>query len=211
MSDDVAFALIMPNGEVTWYPLGDEDIVEARVAGRVAHAIDREFLVPGEPLRLIGSDVALAAPGEFEPNPAAQRIITALSRGRITQEWRGHVAIAEYEQDTETREWLWPGVMSEQVQQRIRQAVTAAGARFSKSTVMKPHRDGDAYLVGRWPVPDTGTRRFTHPRQVARFLRELPVGSSSEIIHVRDGGATEVARYWPMTVIDAVGVTDASG
>ena len=35
-ADATAFAVISPDGDITWYPLGDEDIVEARVSGRYA-------------------------------------------------------------------------------------------------------------------------------------------------------------------------------
>jgi hypothetical protein len=75
-----------------------------------------------------------------------------------------------------------------------------------KSTLMLPHQDGDEYIVRQYPHPYAGTtRRFGSGWEAADHLRTLPAGSSGEVLHVRDDGATEVARYWPMTVIDCAG------
>jgi hypothetical protein len=75
-----------------------------------------------------------------------------------------------------------------------------------KSTLMEPDREGDEYIIRGYPHPDPETtRRFTLPGELAQHIRGLPVGTGWEILHVRDGGATEVARYWPMTVIDCAG------
>jgi hypothetical protein len=114
------WVVIAPSGDLSWYPLSQTRQVEAIVGGEFAGALDAAFVDP--PLRLLASDIALAMPERFDPNPAAERIITALSGGRIIQPWRGHVALAEYGRDPDTGEWLWPVEMSEQWQQRIRDA-----------------------------------------------------------------------------------------
>jgi hypothetical protein len=119
-----AYAVISPSGDVTWYPLRAEREVEALVAGKYAGALDRRFVTG--PLRLVASDVALLFPEDFPENPAAGRIITALSGGRVSQPWRGHVALTEYDRDPGTREWLWPTEISENWQQKIREAATGS-------------------------------------------------------------------------------------
>jgi hypothetical protein len=74
-----------------------------------------------------------------------------------------------------------------------------------KSARLAPHRDGDEYIIRRYPHPDADTTiRVSTPLAAKRTLRTLTVGSSWEILHLRDDGATEVARYWPVTVIDGV-------
>jgi hypothetical protein len=127
MADVRAWAVIAPTGELTWYPLAAETEVEAIVSGeRAPGALDRASVVLGAPLRLVASDVSLLFPEDYPPNPLAQRVITALSDGRIVQPWRGHVALVEYEQDDETRELLWPGKMSPQWAEAIETAVRRA-------------------------------------------------------------------------------------
>lgn len=129
-----AWAVISPAGELTWYPMTRGREVEALVGGeRASGALDTATVTsrgipPGSgPLKVLASDVALLFPEDYPANPAAERVITELSGGRITQPWRGHVALVEYEIDEETREVLWPGVMSEQWQQRIREAAGGQG------------------------------------------------------------------------------------
>lgn len=119
-----AWAVITPSGEVDWHPLSKEHAVRALVGGeRAPGALATATVAAGcGPLKVLASDVALLFPDDYPPNPAAQRIITELSAGRIIQPWRGHVALVEYEADPDTGEVLWPGVMSEQWQQRIREA-----------------------------------------------------------------------------------------
>jgi hypothetical protein len=75
-----------------------------------------------------------------------------------------------------------------------------------KSTEMEPDRPGDEYIIRRYPHPDQQTtRRFGTPPELVQHIRRLPVGTGWEILHVRDGGRSVVARYWPMTVIDCAG------
>jgi hypothetical protein len=116
-----AWALISPAGELTWRPLADTPKVEAIAPG----ALDSAFVAG--PLRVMASDIALVAPDHYLPNLVAERVIAALSGGRILQPWRGHVALVQYEQDAATGEWLWPGEMSPAWAERITGAVGAAG------------------------------------------------------------------------------------
>jgi hypothetical protein len=75
------------------------------------------------------------------------------------------------------------------------------------SILMQPHQDGDEYIVRRYPVPQPREQqgRFGSGWEAAEYLRQQEVATSWEILHIRNGGATEVARYWPMTVIDCAG------
>jgi len=117
-----AWAVIAPDGGLTWYPLADMAYVEAVVSGDYAPgALDRAFV--SGPLRVMASDVALLASEHYAPNPAARHVITRLSGGRIIQPWRGHVALVQYDRDDETGEWLWPREMSGKWAQRIADAV----------------------------------------------------------------------------------------
>jgi hypothetical protein len=50
-------------------------------------------------------------------------VIAELSGGRIGQPWRGYVALVQYERDSATGEWLWPGEMSAEWAERITAAV----------------------------------------------------------------------------------------
>lgn len=116
-----AWAVISPDGQLTWHPLTETAQVEALVSGSYAPgALDRAFVTG--PLRVLASDVAMIAPDYYPPNLLAQKMITALSEGRITQPWRGHVALVQYEQATDTGEWLWPGPMSPEWVQRVTEA-----------------------------------------------------------------------------------------
>jgi len=120
------WALTSPAGELTWRPLADTPEVEAIVSGEYAPgALDSAFVAG--PLRVMASDIALVAPDHYLPNPVAERVIAALSGGRILQPWRGHVALVQYEQDAATGEWLWPGEMSPVWAELIAGAVGAAG------------------------------------------------------------------------------------
>jgi hypothetical protein len=113
-----AWAVISPAGELTWYPLSETRNVEALVSGeRAPGALDTATVtlrgIPAGrgPLKVLASDVALLFPEDYPPNPVAQRVLTALSGGRITQPWRGAVALVEYEADPVSGEVLWPGEM----------------------------------------------------------------------------------------------------
>lgn len=119
-----AWAVIAPDGTVAWYPLSATTMVEDLVAGEVARgALDRAFVTG--PVRLMASDIALLFPDDYPANPLARRVLTALSGGRITQPWRGHVALVQYERDQDTGEWLWPGEMSPDWRAAIEAAVAA--------------------------------------------------------------------------------------
>lgn len=121
-----AWALISPAGDLTWRPLADTPEVEAVVSGEYAPgALDSAFVAG--PLRVMASDIALVVPDHYLPNPVAERVIAALSGGRIRQPWRGHVALVRYEQDAATGEWLWPSEMSPAWAELIAGAVGAAG------------------------------------------------------------------------------------
>lgn len=120
-----AWAVITPDGNLAWYPLSATAEVERIVSGDYAPgALDRAFV--SGPLRVIASDVALLAPEQYAPNPVAQRMIMNLSGGRITQQWRGCVALTEYERDDDTGEWLWPGPVSNTWAARINKAYAEA-------------------------------------------------------------------------------------
>jgi hypothetical protein len=119
-----SWAVISPAGELTWHPLTATAEVEAIVSGEYApDALDKAFV--NGPLRVMASDIALAAPEHYPPNPLARLVITALSGGRITQPWRGHIALVQYEQG-DIGEWLWPGEMDAAWSQLITEAVGAA-------------------------------------------------------------------------------------
>ena len=142
MADSVnAWAVISPAGELTWYPLSATAEVEALVGGPVAPgALDTATVTlhgipPGRgPLKVLASDIALAFPEDYAPSPVARFVLAYLSGGRITQEWRGHVALVEYEVDQDTREVLWPGGMYQHWAQDVIVAVNAAGGRESAAT-----------------------------------------------------------------------------
>ena len=128
-----AWAVISPGGELAWYPLTATGEVEALVSGgRALGALDTATVTLGGPLRVLASDVALLFPEDYPFNPVAARALDVLSGGRLSQPWRGHVALVEYEQDTgpgSIGEWLWPCEMSPGWAQRVTEAVIAAGGR----------------------------------------------------------------------------------
>lgn len=113
-----AYAVITPAGELTWYPLGRAVDVEAIVGGAVAPGALATVTVaaariPGRgPLKCLASDISLLFPAEYQENPVARTVLEALSGGRVSQPWRGAVAIVEYAADPATGEVLWPGEMS---------------------------------------------------------------------------------------------------
>lgn len=115
------WAVITPDGTLTWYPPAATAKVEAIVSGSYAPgATDGCFVYP--PLRVLASDVALLAPEHYEPNPVAELVITTLSGGRITQPWRGAVALYECERDTgpgSIGEWIGPMVMTPEFRELI--------------------------------------------------------------------------------------------
>lgn len=137
MSDTSAWAVITPDGELAWYPLGATREVEALVGGtRAPGALDTatvtRALFGRGPLKVLASDVALLFQEDYPPNPVAQAVLSALSGGRITQPWRGHVALVEYEADQATGEVLWPGEMCPHWAGQVARAVAAAGGRTGK-------------------------------------------------------------------------------
>jgi hypothetical protein len=52
-------------------------------------------------------------PHKFKPNELAQRVITKLSDGRVTQRWAGDVVLCEYDRDLVTGEVGFPQPMTE--------------------------------------------------------------------------------------------------
>jgi hypothetical protein len=120
-----AWAVITPDGDLAWYPLGAGIEVEALVGANYAPGALARAYVTG-PIRVLASDVALLAPEHYPSNPVARVVITALSETRISQPWRGHVALVQYDQDEVTGEWLWPMEMDELWRERITKAVALA-------------------------------------------------------------------------------------
>jgi hypothetical protein len=125
-----AWAVISPDGELTWYPLNKAREVEALVGGPVAPgALDTATVTVAGiptgrgPLKVLASDIALLFPDDYAPNPLARTVLRALSDGRIDQPWRGAVALVEYEVDQNTREVLWPGEMCSRWAEAIKTAV----------------------------------------------------------------------------------------
>jgi hypothetical protein len=120
-----AWAVIAPDAELTWYPLGAGVDVEALVSADYAPGALARAFVTG-PIRVLAPDVGLLAPEHYALNPVARVVITALSEARITQPWRGHVALVQYDQDDVTGEWLWPMEMEALWRERITKAVVLA-------------------------------------------------------------------------------------
>lgn len=134
-----AWAVITPAGELAWYPLTATAEVEALVSGeRAPGALDTATVTlhgipPGRgPLKVLASDIALLFPGDYPPSPVAARVLDILSGGRISQPWRGHVALVEYETDPSDGEVLWPGEMCPHWAALIAAAVIAAGGQAGK-------------------------------------------------------------------------------
>jgi hypothetical protein len=120
-----AWAVITPDGDLAWYPLTATAEVEALVSGDYAPGALARAFVTG-PIRVLASDVGLLAPEHYALNPVARVVISALSEARITQPWRGHVALVQYDQDERTGEWLWPMEMEAMWRERITRAVVLA-------------------------------------------------------------------------------------
>jgi hypothetical protein len=133
-----AYAVITPDGELSWYPLNRSAEVEAMVGGTVAPgALDTVTVAPARipgrgPLKCIASDVALLFPGEYDLNPLARLVLADLSGGRRDQTWRGAVALTEYLADPLTREVLWPGEMSPRWIEMVNRAVSRAREALSE-------------------------------------------------------------------------------
>lgn len=125
-----AWAVLAPDGAVTWHPLTDEVEVERIVGGRHG-ALDRRFVLPDGrcPLRLVASDVARIFPEDYPANELAGLVLAILSQGKLVQAWRGHVALVCYDRDPGTGEWLWPGEMDPAWGLRVRAAITVAQGR----------------------------------------------------------------------------------
>jgi len=127
-----AYAVITPDGNLHWYPLAGAADVEAMVGGTVAPgALDTVTVagarIPGRgPLKCLASDIALLFPGDYPPNPLAGAVLRELSGGRISQNWRGTVALVEYQADPRTGEVLWPGGMSPRWAEMVDRAVRRA-------------------------------------------------------------------------------------
>lgn len=139
MTDHNAWAVISPAGELTWYPLRATAEVEAlvgseRAPGALDTATVTRALFGRGPLKVLASDVALLFPEDYPPNPLAQRVLAALSAGRITQPWRGHVALVEYEADPASGEVLWPGEMCPHWAGVIKTAVQRASDSTGSTT-----------------------------------------------------------------------------
>jgi hypothetical protein len=127
-----AYAVITPDGELSWYPLNRSAEVEALVGGMVAPgALDTVTVAPARipgrgPLKCLASDIALLFPDEYGLNPLARLVLADLSGGRRDQTWRGSIALVEYEADPLTREVLWPGEMSPRWKDMVNAAVRRA-------------------------------------------------------------------------------------
>lgn len=118
MTDGSMWAVITPDGKLTWYPPAATAEVEKLVGGAYPGALDRAWVAG--PLRLLASDVMLLFPDKFELNPTAEAAIALLSGGLKVQPWRGAVALYEIDQDG------WSIVMCEDVALRISIAVAEA-------------------------------------------------------------------------------------
>lgn len=128
-----AYAVITPDGELSWYPLGAAATVERLVGGTVAPGALATVTVTTAgipagcgPLKVIASDIGALFPADYPLNPVAGLMLTALSGGRYVQKWHGTVALTEYETDPQTREVLWPGDMSPHWAQLIEAAAAKA-------------------------------------------------------------------------------------
>lgn len=139
-----AYAVITPAGELSWYPLARAADVERIVGGKVAPgALDTATVsaarIPGRgPLKVLASDIALLFPDQYELNPLAEAVLRALSGGRVSQSWRGCVALVEYAADPATGEALWPGEMSPRWGDVITAAVHRAREDLSTKETGQP-------------------------------------------------------------------------
>lgn len=139
-----AYAVITPAGELSWYPLERAGDVEAVVGGTVAPGALATVTVAGAripgrgPLKVLASDVALLFPDQYELNPLAGAVLEALSGGRVSQPWRGSVALAEYAADPVTGEVLWPGEMSPRWTDVVNAAVRRARGKAPADSEEQP-------------------------------------------------------------------------
>jgi hypothetical protein len=140
-----AYAVITPDGELSWYPLNRSAEVEALVGGPVAPgALDTVTVAPARipgrgPLKCITSDIGALFPDDYPVNPLAGRVLMILSGGRYDPaSWHGTVALTEYEADPVTREVLWPGEMSP----RWVDVITAAVSRAREALSGNPAPEG---------------------------------------------------------------------
>jgi hypothetical protein len=141
-----AWAVIAPDGTLTWHPATATPTVEETVGGRHG-ALDKATITG--PLRLLASDVAAVFPGDYPENPVARDVLLVMSAGRIRQQWRGHVAITHYEQDGHTGELLWPGPLSAADMTAIRKLVTEAGGRETQPTSVTEYPSLEAFYAAR--------------------------------------------------------------
>ncbi len=114
------WAVVSPDGELTWYPFADTTTVERIVGGYFGPTVTDAFFV-APPLRAHVSDVALLEPTHFAANPTAAAMVTRLSRGRLAYQLAGYMALTEYER-TDDGEWLGPGPLSAAWHQAITDA-----------------------------------------------------------------------------------------
>jgi hypothetical protein len=114
-----AWALITPEGDLAWYSLDATGEVQDLVSSVITPGTLGLEFVTG-PIRAMACDSALL------PNPVARVAITALSEARITQPFRGHVALVQYGQDGRTGNWLGPAEMEDMWRGRITKAVMLA-------------------------------------------------------------------------------------
>jgi len=132
-----AYAVITPDGELSWYPLNRAAEVEAMVGGTVAPGALATVTVasariPGRgPLKAVASDVGALFPDAYPLNPLAGLVLADLSGGRHVQAWHGTVALTEYAADPVTREVLWPGEMSPRWADIVNAAVRRARENLS--------------------------------------------------------------------------------
>lgn len=114
---ETAFALIRTDGMLEWKPLADEGAVRLHVSGSFdsGTVVSREIgLTRDAALEVLASDIGAYHPDEFTLNPLAERVITALSDGSVTQPWHGDVAVCEYDRDPNNGEIGFPQAMSKQ-------------------------------------------------------------------------------------------------
>lgn len=114
-----AWAVITPEGDLAWYPLDATAEVRDLVSSTITPGTLGLEFVTG-PIRAMACDSALL------PNPVARVAITSLSEARITQSWRGHVALVQCDQDGRTGDWLGPTEMEDMWRRRITNAVMLA-------------------------------------------------------------------------------------
>lgn len=106
---DAVFAVLSPDRTVTWHGADAEETVEKMVAGTQPGALERRWLGPSCPLKVMASDVFVLHPRDFPENPLARWIIQNLSRGYNLQYWRGIVALYAHDEgypEVMPREWV---------------------------------------------------------------------------------------------------------